>query len=109
MRFFLGPMSKNVVDVVLEIAAESDKEWTFIPSRRQIECTGGYVNNWTTKAFSEYIKATNLTNVLIERDHGGPGQGLEDDNGFESLSEDLKSLILFILTLGRSIRYMKTH
>lgn len=90
MRFFLGPMSKNVVDVVLEIAAESDKEWTFIPSRRQIECTGGYVNNWTTKAFSEYINAANLTNVLIERDHGGPGQGLEDDNGFESLSEDLK-------------------
>ena len=90
MRFFLGPMSKNVVDVVLEVAARSDKEWTFIPSRRQIECTGGYVNNWTTKAFTEYIKEANLTNILIERDHGGPGQGLEDDDGFESLSEDLK-------------------
>lgn len=90
MRFFLGPMSKNVVDVVLEIAAGSDKEWTFIPSRRQIECTGGYVNNWTTQVFSEYIKDAKLTNVLIERDHGGPGQGLEDDDGFESLSEDLK-------------------
>ena len=74
MRFFLGPISKNVVDVVLDVAARSDKEWIFIPSRRQIDSTGGYVNNWTTKAFSEYIKAANLKNVLIERDHGGPGR-----------------------------------
>ena len=55
MRFFLGPMSKNVVDVVLEIATGSDKEWTFIPSRRQIECTGGYVNNWTTRDFQSIL------------------------------------------------------
>jgi len=90
MRFFLGPMSKNVVDVVLEIAAGSDKEWTFIPSRRQIEFTGGYVNNWTTKDFSDYVRSRNLSNVFIERDHGGPGQGLVDDDGFQSLFYDLK-------------------
>ena len=30
--------------------------FTLIPSRRQIEYNGGYVNNWSTKEFSDYIK-----------------------------------------------------
>jgi fructose/tagatose bisphosphate aldolase len=61
----------------------------FIPSRRQIEYNGGYVNNWSTKEFVSYVKYKNPT-IKIERDHSGPSQGSVIDDGFKSLSEDCK-------------------
>ena len=61
----------------------------FIPSRRQIDVSTGYVNNWTTKEFYEYIKSkSNL--VKITRDHSGPNQGENKDDGYNSLKEDCK-------------------
>ena len=78
-------MSKNVVDAVIDFG--TDDQIVFIPSRRQIEWNGGYVNNWTTKDFVEYVKAKS-PRALIERDHGGPGQGTSDDDGKESLRHD---------------------
>ena len=40
MKFFIGPMSKNVVDSIIEFG----DGFGFIPSRRQVDYTGGYVN-----------------------------------------------------------------
>jgi hypothetical protein len=80
-------MSKNVVDSVIEFSA--GEHMVFIPSRRQIEWNGGYVNNWTTKEFVRYVKSKN-PNILIERDHGGPGQGTIDDDGIESMKHDAR-------------------
>jgi hypothetical protein len=87
MRFYIGPMSKNVVDTVIEFAEKNSILMTLIPSRCQIEYDGGYVNNWTTKTFTEYIHSKS-TKILLKRDHGGPGQGTYDDDGFESLKHD---------------------
>jgi len=87
MKFYIGPMSKNVVDSVIEFSA--GEHMVFIPSRRQIEWNGGYVNNWTTKEFVRYVKYKN-PNILIERDHGGPGQGTIDDDGIESMKHDAR-------------------
>ena len=84
IKFYIGPMSKNIVDAIIEFVEETNNKIGFIPSRRQVEFNGGYVNNWTTKEFSEYVNGR----VLIERDHGGPGQGYEDDNGVTSFTED---------------------
>jgi len=90
MKYFYGVISKNQVDSIIEYSLKhSNVETTFIPSRRQIEYCGGYVNNWTTKDFSEYVKRQN-PNINLERDHAGPGQGFNDDDGFESLKEDCK-------------------
>jgi len=88
-KFFLGPMTKNVVDCCIEYSNSFDFPLTFIPSRRQIEYNGGYVNNWTTQEFTSYVRS-NANNMKIERDHGGAGQGLFDDNGIDSLTEDCK-------------------
>ena len=55
MKYFIGPMSKNVVDTVLLFINTYGHDIVFIPSRRQIEYTGGYVNNWSTKDFYDYI------------------------------------------------------
>lgn len=85
IKYFIGPMTKNVVDAVKEFSIENDKNIGFIPSRRQVSYDGGYVNRWTTKEFKNYVG-----DYFITRDHGGPGQGLNDDDGYRSLEEDCK-------------------
>ena len=87
VKFFIGPMSRNVVDAVIEVNNETDLKIGFIPSRRQVEYNGGYVNNWTTKSFSQYVKSKN-NSIVIERDHGGPDQGFHPDDGTESYKAD---------------------
>lgn len=72
-------MSKNVVDCVIEHKYPIG----LIPSRRQVDFNGGYVNKWNTKEFSSYVKSKN-SNVLLCRDHGGEGQGQTPDDGYES-------------------------
>lgn len=86
IKYFIGPMSKNVVDAILEYTHETGNEIGLIPSRRQIEYNGGYVNNWTTEQFSKYTKMK----LILKRDHSGPGQGYKDDDGYKSLEEDCK-------------------
>ena len=82
-----GPMSKNIVDSLIKFSNETNTPITLIPSRRQVEWDGGYVNNWTTKNFCNYIKE-NSKFIALQRDHSGPGQGLYDDDGYLSLESD---------------------
>ena len=70
-KYYIGPMSKNVVDSIIEFCNETNHKVGLIPSRRQIEWDGGYVNTWTTEQFSEYTKMK----LVLKRDHAGPGQG----------------------------------
>jgi hypothetical protein len=117
IKFFIGPMSKNVIDTIIEFCNNTGNNIGLIPSRRQIEWNSGYVNNWTTKEFSEYVKSK-TDKVLLVRDHSGPGQGQIDDDGYESLKEDCKYLDLihidpwkkypaFNLGLGETIRMIE--
>ena len=81
VRYFICPMSKNIVDCVIEM---NSPLIGFLPSRRQVEFNGGYVNNWTTEEFVNYIK--NKSNIVVERDHAGIGQG--DENEYDSYKID---------------------
>jgi len=85
-KYHIGPMSKNVVDAILEYTEETGNVIGIIPSRRQIEHSGGYVNNWTTKTFYAYINRR----LPITRDHSGPSQGINKDDGYASLQHDCK-------------------
>lgn len=85
IKFFIGPMSKNIVDSIVEFTNETNNKIGLIPSRRQVEWNGGYVNNWTTKEFAKHSNK-----LILKRDHAGPGQGYTDDNGYRSLEEDCK-------------------
>ena len=78
-------MSKNVVDSIIEFQNFSSKKVGIIPSRRQIDYLGGYSNNWTTEQISNYS-----SDLIIMRDHGGPGQVAEEDDGYLSLEHDCK-------------------
>jgi hypothetical protein len=88
-NFFIGPMSKNIVDSIIEFSNTNNLKMGIIPSRRQIEKDGGYVNNWTTKEFCEYVRSRS-SNILMVRDHSGPSQGSNEDDGIESFMEDCK-------------------
>jgi hypothetical protein len=78
-------MSKNVVDCVIKHSQKYSVG--LIPSRRQVDFFGGYVNSWNTKSFSEYVHSFN-PDILICRDHGGPFQGQEEDDGLISFKSD---------------------
>lgn len=89
VKLFIGPMSKNIVDTIIDFSMMENYKIGIIPSRRQVDWDGGYVNNWTTEIFIDYIKYRN--NLIIERDHAGIGQGEHYDNGIISLYTDAKS------------------
>lgn len=80
VKFFLCPMSKNIVDAVLQL---NRNDIGFLPSRRQVDYNGGYVG-WTTEQFTNYVSGR----VTIQRDHGGAGQGAFPDDGVESYRTD---------------------
>ena len=89
IKFCIGPMSKNIVDTIINFSNKNNKNIMLIPSRRQIEYNGGYVNNWNTKDFCSYVKSKS-NYIYLQRDHSGPGQGTIMDDGLKSLEEDCK-------------------
>jgi hypothetical protein len=91
----VGPMSKNCVDVSIELANTYDIPLFLIASRRQIECRefgGGYVEKWSTEDFASYVsKRDQRGKTILARDHGGPWQNtFEVDQKF-SLREAMAS------------------
>jgi len=74
----VGPMSKNVITASIDLANNFRVPIGLIASRRQIDSEdfgGGYVENWTTKQFADYVKLNDKdNNIFLARDHGGPWQ-----------------------------------
>ena len=46
-KLFIGPMSKEIVDAVIDYPVPLG----LIPSRRQVDYENGYVNGWVTETF----------------------------------------------------------
>jgi len=74
----VGPMSKNCVDATIDLAEQYKTPIMLIASRRQIDSAqfgGGYVENWTTEQFANYVNEKDVNkNIILARDHGGPWQ-----------------------------------
>ena len=66
-----------------------------IASRRQIDSVamgGGYVNNWNTSQYSDYVKSIDKKKTIILcRDHGGPWQNSKELENKLNLKEAMKS------------------
>jgi len=90
-KYYIGPMSQNVVDCVINHGQMHSIG--LIPSRRQVDFSGGYVNGWNTEIFSSYVKKKN-SSVLLCRDHGGAEQGQVSDDGNKSFETDAQYLDL---------------
>jgi len=89
-KIYIGPMSKNIVDSIIGFCEEENECVGLIPSRRQIEYSGGYVYNWKTKEFASYIK-TQTSKIMLQRDHGGRLQGSPGCDDLASFREDALS------------------
>lgn len=87
LKLYVCPMSKNILDVIIDINSEMIG---IIPTRRQIDYNGGYVNSWNTKDFYEYVRDKSNSNIIIERDHSGANQGTIEDDGYIAHSIDQK-------------------
>tara|TARA_B100000989_G_scaffold298883_1_gene290727 strand:+ start:14770 stop:15936 length:1167 start_codon:yes stop_codon:yes gene_type:complete len=102
----VGPMSKNCIDATIELSNLYEIPVFLIASRRQIDAEefgGGYVNNWNTREFSDYVLENDKKGkIILSRDHGGPWQNpLEQKNNLslkkamesakKSYLEDIKS------------------
>lgn len=101
----VGPMSRGVVDAVIKCANDIQMPIPLIASRRQIECGlfgGGYVENWSTTEFSNYVIQSDKGGfVPLCRDHGGPWQGSSEEECSDAQAmERAKSSILEDIASG---------
>jgi len=91
----VGPMSKNCVDASIELAEQYKTPLMLIASRRQIDSEqfgGGYVENWTTKQFADYVIEKDINqNIIIARDHGGPWQNELEKSQSMNLKDAMQS------------------
>ena len=74
----VGPMSVNCVNAASRLSNTFKFPIMLIASRRQIDSDengGGYVNNWNTENYSNYVSSLDKKNkIILARDHGGPWQ-----------------------------------
>lgn len=91
----VGPTSKNCVDAAIELANELKTPFMLIASRRQVEAKefgGGYVNNWTTESFADYVRERDRGGyVILARDHGGPWQNYPEVQQRMNLEDAMES------------------
>lgn len=91
----VGPMSRNCVDASIELAEQYEVPLMLIASRRQIDSVqfgGGYVENWTTQQFSDYVRRKDRSqNIILARDHGGPWQSESEIKQNLGLEEAMQS------------------
>ncbi len=93
----IGPMSSEVIEAIFRSSHYLRKELMIIASKNQIDHNGGYVNNWTTKQFTEFIKEMKVkypySNVKICRDHCGPGfNGIYDlEDTYSTIKTDIEN------------------
>ena len=85
----IGPMSLNCINSVIELSKLNSSPIMLIPSRRQIDYDGGYVENLTTKKFSKMVNKKK--NIITCRDHGGPWQSISEQSSKMVLADAMKS------------------
>lgn len=73
----IGPMSSEIIEAVFRYSQEKKEPLMLIASKNQIDWDGGYVNNWRTDQYIEYIQQLKTqypqAEVYICRDHCGLG------------------------------------
>lgn len=93
----IGPMSPEIVEAVFYYSNFFRKPLMLIASKNQVDYSGGYVNNWTTKEYMEFVKEMRknypMAKVKICRDHCGPGFNGNYDlkDVYKTIEADIKN------------------
>ena len=71
----IGPMSKEIINSLDYFSKKKNKKIMLICSRNQVDSKklgGGYVNKFSTRSFSKFIKSKKNNKLIMCRDHSGP-------------------------------------
>ena len=93
----IGPMSSEIIEAVFRYSNYYRKELMLIASKNQIDHAGGYVNNWTTKEYVNFLREMQKkypnSSIKICRDHCGPGfNGIYDiEDSYKTIKSDIEN------------------
>ncbi len=93
----IGPMSSETIEAVFRYSHYHRKQLLLIASKNQIDHAGGYVNNWTTVEYMKFVKEMKAlypqSNIIVCRDHCGPGFNGNDDlkDVYATIEADIKN------------------
>lgn len=92
-----GPMSPESIEAVFQYSHFHRNELMLIASKNQIDHAGGYVGDWDTAEYMNYVKEMRKlypqAKVKICRDHCGPGFNGNDDikDVYKTIDADIKN------------------
>lgn len=91
-----GPMSPEIIEGIIKASSLLGKSMMLISTMNQINCKGGYVNNWTTNQYAEFVgkmkKKYSGSKIYLCRDHCGPGFGDFDiEDVYKTVSDDIEN------------------
>jgi tagatose-1,6-bisphosphate aldolase non-catalytic subunit AgaZ/GatZ len=76
-RIGFGPMSPEIIEGILKASAKNKKAFMLIATQRQIDWDRGYVSNWTTPEYVDFVNGLKRkyrgSEIYLCRDHCGPG------------------------------------
>jgi len=75
LKICIGPMSKEIINCLSLFSKKNKTQIVLIASRNQIdikEFGGGYVNNFDTEHYANYVKNKKNDYLIMARDHCGP-------------------------------------
>lgn len=81
-KLCVGAVSRRVIEEAARLNVAQ-----IVASRRQVDIGGGYTG-LDQRQLVELVRSFGGTTKVV-RDHGGPNQGAEEDDGVASLTEDL--------------------
>jgi hypothetical protein len=85
-KLYIGTMSKTIIEIVCSYSKEYKVPFGLVASRRQIDGhKAGYVG-WDITELKEYLHDT--PSITLERDHGGPCQSDDNDDGYLAMTVD---------------------
>jgi len=91
-----GPMSPQIITGIIKASAKLNEPFMLICTQNQIDYDRGYVNNWNTKEYVNYVdKVKNKykgSKIFLCRDHCGPGfKSNEIDDVYKTIDNDMEN------------------
>jgi hypothetical protein len=89
-----GPISPEIIEGVIKASALLAQPLMLISTQNQIDWNGGYVNNWKTSEYVEYVHTIlpkyPESHIYLCRDHLGPGFKNDNiDDVYKTLYDDI--------------------
>lgn len=92
----IGPISTEIIEAAFRYSQNKNSDLMLIASKNQIDWDKGYVNNWDTKNYRNFLnemkKKYTKSTVYICRDHCGPGFKNDDlKDVYRTINTDIEA------------------